>query len=204
MPWIKDSNNEYKYIASKYTKEELPTWNEVYNEWYIKYKDDLYTFKTERDTEMDTYWNIPKKKYLLAVICNQFNKMISEDNFHIEEIEDIYNIHFSLYSYNTDLFRDGSTPIYSFKNPRGNENPFITSSPRNYISKDGDCVMVLQYTSYSSTSYEIDCDIMNNIVNQLMKPLIDYFENGIGWKDEDGNIINKEKVRWDRSTDSAL
>ena len=55
MPWIKDSNNEDKYIASKYAKEELPTWNEVYNEWYIKYKDDLYTFKTERNTEMDTY-----------------------------------------------------------------------------------------------------------------------------------------------------
>ena len=130
--------------------------------------------------------------------------MIYEDNFHIEEIEDIYNIHFSIYSHNTDLFSDVSTPIYSFKNPRGNENPFITSSTRNYISKDGDCVMVLQYTSCSSISYEIDCDIMNNIVDQLMKPFIDYFENGIGWKDEDGNITNKEKVRWDRSTDSAL
>ena len=33
MPWITE-NGEKKYIPSAYAKEELPTWNELYNEFY--------------------------------------------------------------------------------------------------------------------------------------------------------------------------
>ena len=201
MPWIKDDNNEDKYIASEFTKEELPTWNEVYNEWYKKYRDDLYTFKAERDTEIDTYWKIPKKLFLLATVCNQFNKMISEDGFSFDNMP---NIRFALSPDCQDQFNEFPT-IYTFKNPRGNENPFITSSPRHLIAKNEDCEMIILYRSDSLGIQKNDnIFIKNFIVNKFMKPFINYFENGVGWKDENGNIIEEKKIRWDRNTDSAL
>lgn len=201
MPWIKDNNNEDKYVASKFAKEELPTWNEVYNEWYKKYRDDLYTFKAERDAEIDTYWKIPKKLFLLAAVCNQFNKMISEDDFRFDNMP---SIRFALSPDFQDQFDEFPT-IYTFKNPRGNENPFITSSPRHLITKNEDCEMIILYKSDSfGIQKNENIFIKNFIVNKFMKPFINYFENGIGWKDENGNIIEEKKIRWDRNTDSAL
>lgn len=202
MPWIKDSNDEDKYIASKFAKEELPTWNEVYNEWYKKYKDDLYTYRTERDTEIDTYWKIPKKKYLLAAVCNQFNKMIFEDKLDIEYTLDL---RFALYPDFQDQYIDEFPTIYTFKNPRGNENPFITLSQRHLIIENEDCEMVILYKNNSSEMQKIDdINTMNCIVEKFMQPFINYFENGIGWKDENGNIIEEKKIRWERTADSAL
>lgn len=72
MPWIKNEDGTTIYKVSLYTKEELPTWNEVYNEWYQNVYD---------ENILDTYWKIPKQAYLNAIICNQFNKMVFEDGY---------------------------------------------------------------------------------------------------------------------------
>ncbi|MCM1220104.1 MAG: hypothetical protein NC548_37000, partial [Lachnospiraceae bacterium] len=65
MPWVLDENGNKKYTPSIYAKEELPTWNEFYNEFY---KSGNYTYDGGKDVfEIDPYWKIPRKKYLLAV-----------------------------------------------------------------------------------------------------------------------------------------
>lgn len=80
MPWDKDENGYPVYKVSIYTKEELPTWNEMYNEFY-KEKAIFYDPKDPNHQIADLYWKIPHRKYLVSIICNQFNKMIFEDGF---------------------------------------------------------------------------------------------------------------------------
>lgn len=79
MTWIKDDNGDNKFIPSLYTKRELPTWSEIYYEFY---KGNVFSYDINNDMhhEYDRYWKtVHKRKVLLAKICNQFNKMIFED-----------------------------------------------------------------------------------------------------------------------------
>lgn len=78
MPWKTDKNGDKKYKVSIYAKEELPTWAEVYEEFYLK-KQFLYDPNDPDHQHRDLYWPIQNKKYILATVCNQFNKMIFED-----------------------------------------------------------------------------------------------------------------------------
>jgi hypothetical protein len=78
MPYIDGPNDEKKYVPSKYAKEELPTWNEIYNEFYKKEAWSYDPANVSHQTE-DLYWKVPHLKILLGWICNQFNKMIFED-----------------------------------------------------------------------------------------------------------------------------
>ena len=86
MPWIQNSKGEKEYKLSIYTKEELPTWDEVYNEWY-KNQQFIYDPDDEKCQKMDLYWKIPHSIYLLATVCNQLNKMIYEDGYKDELLE---------------------------------------------------------------------------------------------------------------------
>lgn len=149
MPWIdKDGSREYK--VSAYAKEELPTWSEVYDEFY-KRKSFIYFPDKEEDQVLDPYWKIPRLKVLLATVCNQFNKMIFEDDVKNEmlkslyadndycrnpvdirficEIDDAVNckINWSqiLIKKNVGMFLP--PPIYTIPLPTGKRNPFITS-----------------------------------------------------------------------------
>lgn len=80
MPWKINKSGDKKYQVSMYAKEELPTWAEIYEEFYQK-KSFVYDPKNKDHQELDLYWKIPKRKYILATVCNQFNKMIFEDGF---------------------------------------------------------------------------------------------------------------------------
>lgn len=86
MPWIQNSNGEKEYKLSIYTKEELPTWDEVYNEWY-KNQQFIYDQDDEKCQKMDLYWKIPHSIYLLITVCNQLNKMLYEDGYKDELLE---------------------------------------------------------------------------------------------------------------------
>lgn len=78
MPWMTDPNGERQYRPSIYAKEELPTWAEVYEEFYRCHR--FYYDPSLEDGQMlDQYWRIPRLKVLLATVCNQFNKMLFED-----------------------------------------------------------------------------------------------------------------------------
>ena len=68
-------------IDSIYVKEDLPTWSEVYYEFY---KNKTFSFDHEDDNQLndiDKYWKIPRRKVLLATVANQFNKMLYEDGY---------------------------------------------------------------------------------------------------------------------------
>ena len=79
MPWKENPETKEKdYELSLYAKEELPTWSEVFNDWFNG-KHYIYDPNYPSHQELDKYWKIPRKKYLLAIVCNQFNKTLFED-----------------------------------------------------------------------------------------------------------------------------
>lgn len=96
MPWIIDKNGDQQYKVSIYAKEELPTWSEIYNEFYIN---NYYYFDPKNPDHQieDSYWKIPHRKYLLTMICNQFNKTLFEDKYNKLLL---YNIKEHIFSYN--------------------------------------------------------------------------------------------------------
>lgn len=161
MPWIKNNAGEDEYHVSLYAKEELPTWDEMYTEFY---KRELFSY-TKDDTELDPYWKIPRAQVLLTTCCNQLNKMIFEDKvdlnidmagadirFIIEGYTNPFMVKtfygtiktFDRYRLDQDLWyekhllgKGNPPPIYSIHNPNGIENPFITNKhPRIYIQDE--------------------------------------------------------------------
>lgn len=219
MPWYNavtgehvyspsDSNinkDELVYRPSIYAKEELPTWSEVYEEFYLGKQYSYDSRNPEDNNNFDLYWKVPHKKYLIAIVCNQFNKMIFEDNLKdqiIEEINkqlgfNILNLQFTIYPLHCHyivLDPDKQPAIYSIKMPNGSNNPFmLTKYNRIDISDfnsmdlnaiieidDGDGVHTIRYGNG---------DEFNTIIEVMIKPFKDYFTGEIGWKDSEGNLI---------------
>ena len=230
MPWYNsvtgehvyspsDSNqkDELVYKASIYAKEELPTWSEIYEEFYLNkcYSCDI---NKKEDQLIDLYWKIPHKTFLISVICNQFNKMIYEDNlkdkiidklnhnidkeivgirFKYGTMEDIY-YHIIEYShvYQNKVF-DNAPSIYTIPMPNGKPNPFITSKHHrldvSQIQYPNRIYPVLQVKStkldgYAIYSPNIDTKDFEIIISIMMEQYIEYFSGTIGWKDNDNNI----------------
>ncbi len=163
MPWTTDQNGERKYKVSIYAKEELPTWDEMYNQFYLE-QVFSYDPKNPADQEPDIYWKLPRKKVLLAAACNQLNKMIFEDGMYhplmdfISKniLKDCIDIRFTcepidnttatgekLKEMWTMIISDrliGTPyphPIYTFPFPNGHPNPFIipSNTPRKNIAE---------------------------------------------------------------------
>ncbi len=243
MPWVKDENQENVYIPSLYAKEELPTWNEVYNEWYLNKIWD-YNRDNHDHQELDPYWKIPKRKMLIGFVCNQFNKMLfedmklkekvinmieekiypwGEDKLDIkficehspvfnpddfisnEEFNGLYNRHCILWNkFFKDKFigTDMTAPIYTIPLPTGKPNPFITNKfPRIDLSTlDIEKLVIHPIIGYKDrntyTTYEpfpeVDPDA-NTIIDMMIEIFKNYFENGVGWKDKEGNLIESSK-----------
>lgn len=149
MPWIVTENMERKYSISMYAKEELPTWGEVYEDFYLK-KSFIYDPSNVEHQKLDLYWKIPRRKYLLAIVCNQFNKMLFENGIRKQLIEflnensiycDIEDVRFTCdlndnidniidvqKDYGKFIGTDIAPPIYTFPLPSGLNNPFIISN----------------------------------------------------------------------------
>lgn len=248
MPWIKDENGTTTYKVSLYTKEELPTWNEVYNEWYQNVYD---------ENILDTYWKIPKQAYLNAIICNQFNKMVFEDGYQTELIKflnmpdnflvmnggtpmdirfilgdahdkslagisNILEYHKSFLSFAREKYNCGDQltppPIYTPFGDR-DENIFVVNKhPRIHISSleydniffnmlivcdvhDETYIFSLNLHDimerikpnddkicFTKTEEQVNL-LFNEILDHMIVPFKTYFENGVGWKDEYGNLI---------------
>ena len=151
MPWYIDRNGERKYKISMYAKEELPTWSEVYDEFYTDkyYEDRGVDPEDPRWTEMDPYWKIEHYKFILAAVCNQFNKMLFEDGYIATLKEElvkngwfvddktgectIVDLIFTCDPYTGEEGNPRYTtlnctpPIYTIPLPTGKPNPFITN-----------------------------------------------------------------------------
>lgn len=253
MPWIDNENGERKYVLSIYSKEELPTWSEVYNEWYKK-NQFFYDPNLEEHQTRDPYWKIPHLQYLQAVVCNQFNKMLFEDGYRegllldvntlTRKCHKITDIRFALeqtsgdYIHRTrdvdiayedfnehqaEMFKhlnmmDDSTPppIYSIPMPKGTKNIFITNNhPRTDITSIPytTCVMPVIKMDIDDTEtvkgafiwgsldprvfMKIDDQqsktLYSFIIQFMLRPFSEYFEGGVGWKDDNGNLIDSPK-----------
>lgn len=153
MPWKIDDNGDNKYIPSIYCKEELPTWSEVYEEFWtgriFSYSPDISEHQT-----LDSYWQIPRRKVILATVCNQFNKMIIEDGYKEEItkfISDIINKNVNNILFNIQLPNYlPSIPIYNFPLPTGKPNPFqISKNFRIDISKNNKPLQISPFIVYS-------------------------------------------------------
>lgn len=209
MPWIKDVNGDDKYIPSIYAKEELPTWIEMYEEFWMK-KIFKYDKENPNDAELDIYWNIPRKKFIMATACNQLNKMLMENpEFHDKVIDHIHstnkdsclksgieNIYFvMLKSDNMNDDFDDLPVIFTFPHPKGIKNPFILSdTPRIDISDDSSYTMSLVIRGLFNLRMFNNSKVFLSTLEFMMKDIIDYFEGeGIGWKDENGHLLENKK-----------
>lgn len=252
MPWV-DNGVEKKYVESRYLHDELPTWNEVYNEFWLN---KAFSYNEERDSERkDPYLNIPYRKYLLMMMCNQLNKNLYEDNCmdkFIEFLNQNLNIDETNFTYHKNAkfmllinYHAGKMLIDKGKNIdgvpnqikdvintihpskiviRGGEalldeypiiystyknsnNPFrdmesVKSTKRIYLedlTMSQDIHLVLYISIKNDNNEDLgymiyDKDFMEKAIGFMMKPYIEYFEGpGIGWKDENGNVIDSDK-----------
>lgn len=230
MPWIRDDSGHPKYIHSIYDKDCLPTWDEVYNGFW---KSKAFTFDPNDPTHIvkDTYWLRPHRKLLLGWVCNQLNKIVSEDRgcmtgvnhvldhrymdpftnivlpqhhfnyakFYIDSIPSMRSI--------TDIIGDDEpTPpaIYQCKLPKQNSYS-IFKSDYPYIdidTIDGEVGIYISLIDTKTCNGDIndaagmilspvkDSFEYTEIIAVMIQHIIDYFENGVGWKDSDGKLID--------------
>lgn len=209
MPWKIDETGKKKYEISIYDKECLPTWDEIYNKFYknqiFKYDPD----NQEHQILQDVYWKRPSRKLLLAWTCNQLNKMIFEDGIDVVEfINNKYGVSFDKLHFiiiEDSLIKEGAIlpecivdlidlkgppKIYSCKIPSTNQySVFQTKHPQINID---DLIGHVRIVAAASTDVGISIptyDELLDIINFILKDIINYFENGIGWKDKEGNMM---------------
>lgn len=220
MPWKINKFGEPRYIVSIYTKEELPTWGEVYYDFY-KNGIIFYDPNNKEHQTLDLYWKIPKRKYILSIVCNQFNKMLFEDGLRNKIIEffkdsDIVDFRFSIQSIKSfknidkaaekfNMETDIAPPIYTVPLPTGKKNPFIVNDftrinindIKEFLSlylwvviKNDDESKLLELSPLSEDKNQL---LYDKIMKYILAVYIEYFEgDGVGWKDENGNIIENE------------
>ena len=189
--------------TSIYSKDELPTWEELYK----FYKEENFEYsRYDYDIPTDPYWKRPRKVVLLALICNQLNKMLYEDNVDITSLIDKYNLKmfkFLLFPCHFKIIEDPVVPppIYSIPHPEtGKFSIFITNEhPRFSIDDfqkfhpetDNICLSV----AFNSDCNEGSDNICRDVMDFLMIPIVNYFEGrGIGWKDYNGELIPYERI----------
>ena len=202
MPWKPDQDGGKKYELSLYCKEELPTWDELYNEFYLK-KIFQYDPRLPDHEEPDVYWNRPRRKMLLAWACNQLNKMVFEDGIDVTKFIRVkYNIPFeklhfvlieesalnmdSLPEYFEELINLNRAPsIYSCKLPSTNlPSIFQTDYPRIDIDTLKGPIRIIAIPSTDAGLSLSTPQEFQDVITFVLKDVIKYFENGVGWKDE--------------------
>lgn len=227
MTWQTNEAGDKKYVVSLYCKEELPTWDELYNEFYLHQMFQYDPMNPDHQS-MDSYWKTPRRKLLMAWACNQLNKMIFEDGINVSKfLKDQYKVpfvklHFVLIDGSilteghqipaeglVDLIYLNCAPtIYSCKIPSTKQpSIFQTKHPRLDIAELTGPIQIIAVASTDiglsiTTSYEFI-----DVLQFILKDVIRYFENGIGWKDDKGNILPmdpSEKVCQGAGFDPAL
>lgn len=175
---------------SKYCKEELPTWDEIYNEFWIN-KIFVYDPNDPEHQVEDPYWKRPRRKILLMLICNQLNKMMEEDdNPRLNIAERTF---FMLHHGDGPITIPLNTPsIYTCKLPStGRHSIFITNNhPRIDID---DLTEKLQLVEINMNLFDA-CLSIYDMISLIIIDIIHYFENGVGWKDDDGALIPTEPM----------
>ena len=108
------------------------------------------------------------------------------------------------------LFRsDVIPPIYTIPFPNGEPNPFAISNIEriNIAEIKGHDMYLMPKIGFSDVSSmaPIDLEKFNKILDFMMKDVKKYFEGeGVGWKDEEGHLIDVDPAKPSNGTDSAL
>ena len=144
------------------------------------------------------------------------NKMIFEDrmfdnisNYYKHEFFDdkSYMPYFKLHSFDQDdylkEFRNEPPFIYCCPLPNGERNIFqLSKVSRMNINRLTSLSLVLNIRLGEDNNYKLQTlscfdgfGKYKKMIEFLLKDVIKYFENGVGWKDEEGNnISNKENI----------
>lgn len=170
MPWTTNEHGERVYKVSAFTKEDLPTWAELYDEWYGNRVTNF--SRADPDQKVNQYWGIPQNQFLLVTACNQLNKMIFEDGkredllkfisdtimadafdvrftceplpvFDEMEGNDAFESSWATFTNNLNCVLNTLPPIYTIPHPKGLPNPFIDEKWSRINCTDRD-VMVLR------------------------------------------------------------
>ena len=176
-------------MISIYCKDDLPTWHEMYYEFWNK---KLFTFNPLDENEIDLYWKIEHNKMILGFACNQLNKMILENkinllNFVKETLSDdqIKNFYFIL-SNDIEVCVENMPSIYALKIPSTKKySIFSTDYKRKDLSTITQSVelrLIIVKNSYDFKIIDISSEVFSVILNKIMTPIIDYFTEPIGWK----------------------
>lgn len=191
MPYQTLPDGSLEYVVSRWTKDDLPTWHELYYDFYVPRN---YRYIPGNYQLMDHYWKIPRQLYLLATACNQLNKILGEDGRMDETIAQfnyLYDMHmreiiFTLNPSDT-MFLYGPVPIYSLPLPTGEKNIFAV--------KDADCridvsTMLETPIQLKASLFHKDgsvsepsVDLMSEMITYILQSVISYFQGSIGWKD---------------------
>lgn len=176
-------------ISQFYCKDELPTWHEIYYDFYLK---DLFYYNNEIDSDLDLYWKEPRKKVLIGFICNQLNKMIFEDKtISLDFIQKLFNddkiINFYfILSDDIEISTELPPSIYSLKIPSTNQfSIFSTSFKRkdlSLIQRNIEIKLILVESAYDFKIINFKDDKFRKVLVETILPIIDYFKEPIGWK----------------------
>lgn len=207
MPWKLSREGYLFYEVSNYVKEELPTWDEFYRDFYQQKQ---YYYDPSIHTEKDLYWEMPRRLYLMAICCNQINMRLFEFNemptviqqlnsnycHYIDHVNPIiFQALYAVLQYDgCDIDR---IPTYHITKEKY-VNPFVQSyksrlDVRSLVEKP--CALV--FVGIVNGEREVigpDYYLYDMIMDIQMARYKDYFENGVGWKDEDGNVITSPPI----------
>lgn len=140
-------------------------------------------------TDLDMYWKIPRKQLLIALACNQFNKMIIEDGY----LDDLLKL-ISVMNGTNITPKDAvfvpfpscelpePSEIYCFTSPSGRPDIFIRREyPHRLINDPTDPMeLTLFIENLSGVWLPIDHDeesAYNDIIMYMMGPYLEYFSS---------------------------
>lgn len=195
-------------VEKSFNTMNLPTWQEIYD--IYKSEKFVYDYFENPNPEMDPYWKLPKDYVNIILLVNYINYAFQMNENGIFDDLKFPRKYISARNRNDD----NKYPVYQFS-----ANILTTAESFNninhYINRCKQVVNVydlnncrarpIVYPTFDITlstgntckefgviSVVAEPVLFKEILSVMIKPVIDYFENGIGWKDENGNIISSD------------
>lgn len=234
MPWIKNANGEDEFIESIFDKADLPTWDEIYNQFLVNRVSSYSTKDPEHNVDhkpedsqtltilntIDNYWGIPHRKYLLAAVCNQINKTLFEDGKRVtgipdmeDDMEDVMAIVSNkqvdkMIESNMDAIDHICPPIIRMQ--RDGKMPVRLSRDYEYLEINdlGDLELNILHRANSEENYKYITPEDKNFwpaIEKILSGVISYFTGeGIGWKGDNGEVLESEPMEHRGCVDSGI
>lgn len=190
MPYQTLPDGSLEYVVSRWTKDDLPTWHELYYDFYVPGN---YQYTPGHYQLLDPYWKIPRQLYLLATACNQINKILGEDGRMDEVVSyfsHFYNMRIDSIIFTLEppdvMFLFGPVPIYSLPLPNGGKNIFALKDVDCRIDVSSMLKSPIQLKAALFTDdgvSQASTDLMGEMITYILQSVISYFRGSIGWKD---------------------